>query len=177
MKVIGRDENALTELRKKLEDRPLPTRTPRKVRAPSPDDFSDDDDFFTSPPKKEKKEKSVPKVKSGLNCNDMYFLYHRLWREFNFTGNCVPWTLKERSHIKHMIAEQGDEAVSTYIKYCLRNWKELCHRYKIMSICPTVFILYGYRRSLLPEALDPSKKQTTIGAEYTETDIPSGSWG
>lgn len=178
MKVISRDEGALSELKKKIEESPFlvkrSSKPPKKVRFQPSEDFSEEDDFLTSP---SKSSKPIPVSKPKLNSKDMFFLFSRLWRENNFTGNCTTWTIKERSHIKNMIAEQGEEAVTTYIKYCLQNWKELCHRYKIMSVCPTVSILYGYRRSLLPEALDPAKKPTFGGAEYTETDIPSGSWG
>jgi hypothetical protein len=175
MKVIGKDENALSSLKEKLQSMPVPIKKKLKVRALLPDDdFSPEDDFFNSKPKKAK---PVPKAEKDLNCKDLYFVFVKFWREYNFPGRCPFWTGKDLNYIKRMIAEQGVEAVTEYLKYSLHNWKDICHRYKIMSVCPTIPILYGYRGSLLPESLDPTKKPTHTGAEYTETDIPSGSWG
>ena len=171
MKVIGRDDNALAELKKHLEGLPRPIPKVKKVREPR----SKEDSFFDPP---------APKFVTSAEraaaaaCTRMLELYQSLWLEKNFPGRCGSWTNRERKNIKDFITEQGEKSVSIYIKYCLQNWKEVSYRYKIMSAVPTVPILYGYRKSLLAEALEPSKKPVGHGpAEYTETDLPSGSWG
>jgi hypothetical protein len=189
-KIFGSEEGNLSSLKYRLESGETFStgRKAKKATVPwgssSPDDFNKDDDFFNSPPRKKVTscpaalKKSVEdKTVSEYNCNDMWFIFKKFWKEHGLSGYPTAWTNKERKQVKNLIDEQGSEAVSTYFNFCCKNWKVLAQRFKITSIVPTVPILYGYRRSLLPEALNPTQQVSIVGAEYAAREIPSGSWG
>jgi len=111
---------------------------------------------------------------SEYNCNDMWYVFKDFWR---WEGKPIGWTKRDRKHIKELIDEQGAEAVVTYIKYAIEHWNALCSRFNV-SGKPSVPCLYGYRRTWLYEALEGGPKaRKNYGAEYSDSDIPSGSWG
>lgn len=186
-KIYGSDEGGLSDLKQRISNGEsfLIGRKVKKVKSSwgsqSPDEFNKEDEWFKEKPKKQipiKPKKSVEdKTVQEYNCNDMWFIFKKFWKEHGLSGYPTAWTNKERKQVKNMIDEQGSEAVSKYFNFCCKNWKVLAHRFKISSIVPTVPILYGYRRSLLPEALNPSQQVSIVGAEYVAKDIPSGSWG
>jgi anti-sigma28 factor (negative regulator of flagellin synthesis) len=189
-KVYGSDEGSMASLKQKIENGALLNegRRAKKVGKPLsriPDEFNREDSAFEKLPAKKMYESPASYAKSPRyakevehqNCRTLWSLFCSLWEESKLQGYPIAWTNRERKHAKDLIDEQGYENVVAYFKYCFDNWRVLAHKFRIKSLVPDMLVLYGYRRSLVPEALNPKKQTAAPGAEYVAKDIPSGSWG
>jgi len=117
------------------------------------------------------------KVIDEYNCNDLWYVFREQWKKRKWNGYPTSWTARERKHMKDLIEEQGPQAVVKLLEYTFSRWEDLCRRYSINGF-PSVPVIFGFRRSWMPEALNGAKGGSW-GAEYTdsEEEIPSGSWG
>lgn len=98
------------------------------------------------------------------NSSDLFLVFSDEWKQ-NYNGRPVAWTMKDRKQMKLLIEDQGAETVVRYIKYAFSAWGEICRRYRINGY-PCVSVLFGYRRSLVPECLN-GVAAPSWGAEYT----------
>lgn len=104
------------------------------------------------------KKKTKPQTMGSINCVDMESAFRRLWRE-KWKGSPIRWTLREKGHLKELIRDHGPADVLTYICYVFDNWEKLSKRFGWKGF-PSVVLLYGFRRTLLPESLNPPKAVT-----------------
>jgi hypothetical protein len=186
-KITGSDTGALADLKKRLESGE--SYVQGKVRkggfkaSNPPDVFGKEELAYPKKeqtlfcPPKSREDSTKEKSKAEYNQFDMWFVFKRCWKEANLNGRPTIWTLRERKHVRDMIAEQGSEAIVTYFEYCFKNWKTLAFAHHITSVVPSIPILYGYRRSLLPEALNPTVRVNRQCSDWIEDpSFETGKW-
>lgn len=106
-----------------------------------------------SPPKSNKPkglDRLVAKSPSQYTCNDIAVLMQESMKEKwgYFMGKV---TMKERGQLKNMIKEYGAEEVAVTAWKMVNLWEEVKGDLKLSGY-PSIAILYGYRRSLVPWA-------------------------
>jgi len=115
------------------------------------------------------------KEPSEYNGNDLYYLIQKLWRRNRWRGNPTPFTRKDRKQAKGLIEEQSPEIVVEYFQYVFNNWNDISRRYRFKGM-PSLGLLYGFRRQLLPEALNQTEVAVGWGAEYTGSQEDPDAW-
>jgi len=186
-KIVGSDTGALADLKKRLESGE--SYIQGKVRkggfkaSNPPDEFGKEEPAYPKKeqirfcPPKSREELTKEKPKVEYNQIDLWFVFKRCWNDAKINGRPTIWTLRERKHVKDMIAEQGSEAIVTYFEYCFKNWNALVFNHHITSIVPSIPLLYGYRRSLLPEALNPTIRVNRQCSDWIEDpSFETGKW-
>jgi hypothetical protein len=188
-KITGSDDGPLAELKRRLQSgesyfqgKRKKTNLFKNLSAP-PDEFNKEELVF------EKQEQrvfssettfrkvKVKKEKAQYNQADMWYVFKRCWKESGLNGNPIPWTIRDRANVKELIEEQGSEAIVTFIEYCFKNWDKLALQCGIRSIAPSIRILYGFRHTMIPAALNPEKSIVRVGYEYNgDAGIPNGEW-
>lgn len=165
-RAFGLTEDELLILDKKLDavidDEPVPSRRER----------------FAVPKKKSRWDAFKAKTPDKYNVPDMELLYKELWEQEKLPGRPFSWTGKDRGQMKKLITDQGAESIASLVKYVMCNWASLQRRYKLNGT-PSVAVIFGFRRSWLPEALHGAPKETPQGpAEWTgDEDLGDTGWG
>jgi hypothetical protein len=109
---------------------------------------------FSWPSREERlRDKMEDKSLDEYNCNDMRFVFEDAWKAKGWRGSIPRWVGKDRGLMKRLIVNYGAEQVVLYVKYVIKNWEDVCRRYKIHGY-PTVGILSAYSRSLYPEMVN-----------------------
>lgn len=164
------------------------------VRGPSGDLFDSIEDRLSQPRRTKKKgdgkperfgvkrnirlEKFRAKGPADYNANDLALLISREWKAKGWKSKSPRFTMRDRGHAKSLIEDHGAEDVATAIEYMIRNWADICRRYRVTGF-PSIRVLYGFRHSWIPESVEGVKHGASAGAEFNDEDsdeIASGSW-
>jgi len=127
-------------------------------------------------------ERFKAKKPSEYKVPDMEMLYKQTWEKEQLSGRPFSWTGKDQGQVKRMIVDQGAEAVAKLIVYVLSNWDKIKRRYRLTGT-PSPAVIYGYRRSWMPEAIDGPPKEVLRGpAEWTgdadeDDELDETGWG
>jgi len=141
-------------------------------------------EFFPSqneepaPKKKEPKKTFKNKKPSDWNANDLLAFFNTKYREtLGFSAG--PITMKEKSLAKKLLEGYETESLITAIEYYFTNYQNISY---LPSGHPAFNIFFGYRKSLIPEALDPTSAKAKKGGsnrqmrEFTEEDNDDGGY-
>jgi hypothetical protein len=109
------------------------------------------------------------KDEAEYNVTDMRFVYEDLWSEKSWRTYPSRWTLKDKKLVRNLLDEQGGENTVRYFQYVVQGWEEIRERYRIQG-SPSVAVIWGFRSSLLHEALNGPVKQSSPTLEYEESD-------
>lgn len=123
------------------------------------------EEFFPSPneeaaPKKKEPKKSFKNKKpSQWNANDLLAYFNTKYKSvLGFSAG--PITMKEKSLAKKLLEGYETENLIKAIDYYLENYKSISY---LPSGHPAFNIFFGYRKSLIPEAIDPTSAKKTSG--------------
>lgn len=121
------------------------------------------------------RERMEEKRESEYNVTDMRFLYEDLWADKSWTTYPTRWTLKDKKLVRCLLDEQGGENTVRYFQYVVQRWEDIQQRYRIQG-SPSVPVMWGFRRSLLHEALEGVTEFRSHTLEYEEDDTADGSF-
>lgn len=128
-----------------------------------------------APPKKKERKTFKNKPKDQWNANDLLAYFNSKYREVLGHG-AGPITAKLRTLAKKLLEGYETEDLVKAIDYYLTNYKNIHY---LPTGYPSFNVFFGYRQSLIPEALDPHKRKWAGGVtkkknmavrEFIETD-------
>lgn len=140
-----------TVLKKELEDT---LNTPRKKKKKKLDSSN-------STPQARLRQRMKEKTEAEYNVTDMRLLYEELWCGKGWKGFAPKWTMKDKKHIRNLLDEQGGKNTVRYFRYVVQEWENIRRRYRIQG-APNAAILWGFRSSLLHEALNKTHSSPTL---------------
>lgn len=124
------------------------------------------------PAPKKKKEPKTFKTKKPTewNSNDLLAYFNTKYRE-KIGISAGPITMKDKSLAKKMLASYDTEDLIKAIDYYIENYLTITY---LPSGYPSFNIFFGYRKSLIPEALNPTMRKKPGGKnkfrEFNEYD-------
>jgi hypothetical protein len=122
------------------------------------------------------RQKMEEKEEAEYNVTDMRFVYEDLWTDKSWRTYPSKWTMKDKKLVRNLLDEQGGENTVRYFQYVVQGWEEIQQRYRIQG-SPSVSVIWGFRNSLLHEALNGPAKQSAPTLEYEESsDTKDGSF-
>ena len=133
-----------------------------------------------SPPSETKARE--PKSVACWNCNDMERVFRSLWSKRWPNTPPKRWTGRERKNAKDFIIEYEATTVLAVVEMVLSKWKELQRQFDWKGY-PSMPLMYGYRGSLVPMALEGESEpgNPKWGAHWDEEaerpDGEEGGWG
>lgn len=118
------------------------------------------------------------KEPSEYNCNDIELAMRDAWKAKGWKTNPPSFTMRDRKQAKEMLSDNGGEHITQAVQYMIQHWESISRRYRVNGF-PSIRVLYGFRHSWIPEAIEGTKHGATAGSEYDagSDDIESGSWG
>lgn len=125
-------------------------------------------DRFKAPSPSSRWEEFKAKKPENYKTPDIEMLFRQEWELAKLPGRPFLWTAKDRGQVKRLLEEQGGASTAALVSYVVKRWESIRRRYKLTG-APSVGVMYGYRRSWLPEALNGEPKTQTRGpAEWTD---------
>lgn len=110
------------------------------------------------------------KTPGEYNVNDLELVFQEAWAKKWKLARPSRWTNRERGHVKEMLSEQGPESMVRVFSWLVEEWESTAGRHGIIGH-PNVLVLYGYRRTWIPLALEGPMKRRW-GAEYNGASDP-----
>lgn len=155
MPVIRGPKSPLLEsIQKALDTSQKPRKKPNRVK---------------TTPQARLRERMEEKDETEYNVTDMRFVYEDLWAEKSWRTYPSRWTMKDKKLVRNLLDEQGGKNTVRYFQYVVQGWEEIQQRYRIQG-APSMSVIWGFRNSLLHEALNNIKKPSSPTLEYEEND-------